>query len=75
MGEKVTWVVGHERSVARANELDLSVMATFVDFYITMLSFVNFRLYKTLGLFYPPKMQKIKSANGIFAFIFYFLCV
>lgn len=67
MGEKVTWVVGHERSVARANELDLSVMATFVDFYITMLSFVNFRLYKILGLFYPPQLQKVdENGNGLF---------
>lgn len=64
MGEKVTWVVGHERSVARANEIDLSVMATFVDFYITMLSFVNYRLYKTVGLFYPPKLEQVKSSNG-----------
>ncbi|KAI1725296.1 pescadillo like protein [Ditylenchus destructor] len=58
MGEKVTWIVGHDRAVGRANEMDFSVMATFVDFYVSMLSFVNFRLYKSLGLHYPPKLQK-----------------
>jgi pescadillo protein len=57
MGEKVTWVVGHERAIGKANDMDFNVMATFVDFYVTMLSFVNFRLYKTLGLFYPPQLQ------------------
>ena len=58
MGEKITWIVGHDRAVGRANEMDFSVMATFVDFYVSMLSFVNFRLYKSLGLHYPPKLHK-----------------
>ncbi|CAD5233003.1 unnamed protein product [Bursaphelenchus xylophilus] len=58
-GEKVTWLVGHEqRAVGRLKDqkVDLPVMTTFVQFYTTMLKFVNFRLYKTLGLYYPPKM-------------------
>uniref|UniRef100_A0A914GZ88 Pescadillo homolog n=1 Tax=Globodera rostochiensis TaxID=31243 RepID=A0A914GZ88_GLORO len=58
MGERVTWVVGHERAVGRANELDFSVMANFVDFYVCMLSFVNYRLFKALGLFYPPQLHR-----------------
>jgi len=63
MGEKVTWVVGHERAIGRANEMDFSVMGNFADFYTTMLSFVNFRLYKALGLFYPPQLvEKNQSA-------------
>jgi len=56
-GERITWVVGHERAVGRANELDFSIMANFADFYITMLSFVNFRLYKSIGLYYPPQLR------------------
>ncbi|KAL3099750.1 hypothetical protein niasHS_000234 [Heterodera schachtii] len=65
LGERVTWVVGHERAVGRANELDFSVMANFVDFYLCMLCFVNFRLYKTLGLFHPPQLrrQQMPSEN------------
>ncbi|KAM3723699.1 Pescadillo [Dirofilaria immitis] len=31
-------------------------MATFAEFYITMLEFINFRLYQSIGLFYPPKL-------------------
>lgn len=57
MGECITWVVGHERSVGHINEMDFSVMVDFVDFYTTVLSFVNFRLYKDLGLHYPPQLQ------------------
>lgn len=57
MGEKITWIVGHERAIGRISGVDLSVMANFAEFYITMLRFVNFRLYKQLGLYYPPKIQ------------------
>ncbi|KAL7075437.1 hypothetical protein ACQ4LE_004936 [Meloidogyne hapla] len=57
MGERITWIVGHERSVGRANELDLTTVAYFVEFYSVLLSFVNFRLYKSIGLFYPPQLQ------------------
>ena len=32
-------------------------MSTFVQFYIVMLGFVNFRLYHTLNLVYPPKFS------------------
>ena len=58
MGERVTWISGHERSVGRANELDFTAMANFVDFYTCMLAFVNFRLFKSIGLFYPPQLQQ-----------------
>ena len=33
-------------------------MAHFIEFYTCMLSFVNFRLFKSIGLFYPPQLQK-----------------
>lgn len=59
LGEKITWIVGHERSVAKSANVQMGVMANFIDFYVAMLSFVNFRLYKTFGLFYPPQIQKM----------------
>lgn len=57
MGEKVTWIVPHERGIGHVTDVDFNVMATFVDFYVAMFSFVNFRLYKSLGLYYPPKLH------------------
>lgn len=32
-------------------------MATFTEFYTTLLGFVNFRLYQSLNLLYPPKVR------------------
>ncbi|VDP14173.1 unnamed protein product [Onchocerca flexuosa] len=66
MGERVTWIVGHDRGVGHVSEVDFSVMATFAEFYVTMLEFVNFRLYQSIGLFYPPKLafKSDKSENN-----------
>ncbi|MFH4980761.1 hypothetical protein AB6A40_007470 [Gnathostoma spinigerum] len=56
MGEKVTWLVAHERGIGHVEGVDFAVMTTFVEFYVTLLSFVNYRLYRSIGLFYPPKI-------------------
>lgn len=36
-------------------------MGTFVEFYMTLLGFVNFRLYTSVGLKYPPKFDQAKD--------------
>ena len=44
--------------------VDLKIMSTFADFYTTLLGFVNFRLYNSINLHYPPKVslgQRIES--------------
>lgn len=38
-------------------DVDYRVMATFTEFYTTLLGFVNFRLYHSLNLVYPPKVR------------------
>lgn len=39
-------------------------MGTFVEFYTTLLGFVNFRLYNSIGLVYPPKFDKNSDEQG-----------
>ncbi|PAV79646.1 hypothetical protein WR25_08716 [Diploscapter pachys] len=56
-GEKITWLVPHERGVPPASRIDISVLVTFAEFYVVMMGFVNFRLYQLLGLYYPPQIQ------------------
>ncbi|NWZ83593.1 PESC protein, partial [Poecile atricapillus] len=50
-------------------DVDYRVMATFTEFYTTLLGFVNFRLYHSLNLQYPPKIDsqaedELKPAEG-----------
>ncbi|XP_064612804.1 pescadillo homolog [Liolophura sinensis] len=57
MGQTLTWVVPHKFGFEPPSEVDNRIMQTFVEFYTTMLGFVNFKLYTTLNLHYPPKLS------------------
>ena len=39
-------------------------MGTFVEFYTTLLGFVNFRLYTSIGLVYPPRFDSKSDEQG-----------
>uniref|UniRef100_A0A3B3QV66 Pescadillo homolog n=1 Tax=Paramormyrops kingsleyae TaxID=1676925 RepID=A0A3B3QV66_9TELE len=56
LGQTVTWVVPYQFAHNHPTDVDYRVMATFTEFYTTLLGFVNFRLYQTLNLLYPPKV-------------------
>ncbi|PYI22228.1 hypothetical protein BO99DRAFT_479770 [Aspergillus violaceofuscus CBS 115571] len=63
-GQDIMWLVPY-RFVQRVNgDVDYRIMATFVEFYTTLLGFVNYRLYSTLGLRYPPKFDTRSDENG-----------
>ncbi|XP_078680276.1 pescadillo homolog [Branchiostoma floridae x Branchiostoma belcheri] len=57
-GQVVTWLVPYSFgfNAKACADVDFRIMAHFVEFYITMLGFVNFKLYTSLGLHYPPKL-------------------
>lgn len=56
-GQTITWITPHHFGFEpqKKSEVDFKLMSIFVEFYVTMLGFVNFRLYHSLNLFYPPK--------------------
>ena len=56
MGQTVTWIVPHPFSYEHPQGVDFKLMSIFVEFYTTMLGFVNFRLYHNLNLQYPPML-------------------
>lgn len=63
-GQDIMWLVPY-RFVQRVNgDVDYRIMATFVEFYTTLLGFVNFRLYSSIGLRYPPKFDTRSDENG-----------
>lgn len=56
MGQAVTWIVPHPFRPDSTTSVDFGIMRLFTEFYICLLGFVNYRLYHTLNLHYPPKL-------------------
>jgi len=54
-GQSVLWLVPHKFVQFTPRDVDYRVMGTFLQFYETMLKFVNYKLYITENLMYPPK--------------------
>lgn len=65
-GEVINWIVPHHFSFEpqSKDEVDFKIMSTFVEFYMVMLGFVNYRLYNSLNLFYPPKFPAISESDS-----------
>lgn len=69
-GQTITWIVPYKFTQHVPSDVDFRVMLTFLEFYQTLLGFVNFRLYTELNLIYPPKfdMKKDEQAGELMAF-------
>ena len=63
-GEDVLWLVPYKFNQRIVGDVDFRIMGTFVEFYMTLLGFINFRLYTALGLKYPPKFDQAKDDNA-----------
>ncbi|KAL0255167.1 mRNA-binding ribosome synthesis protein nop7 [Diplodia seriata] len=63
-GQDILWLVPYKFVQRVTNDVDFRIMGTFVEFYTTLLGFVNFRLYNTVGLNYPPKFSKESDEQG-----------
>ncbi|XP_070131382.1 pescadillo homolog isoform X1 [Equus caballus] len=57
LGQPIVWIMPYAFSHDHPTDVDYRVMATFTEFYTTLLGFVNFRLYQSLNLHYPPKLE------------------
>jgi pescadillo len=63
-GQDIMWLVPYRFVQNVTGDVDYRIMGTFVDFYTTLLGFVNFRLYTSIGLVYPPKFDTKKDDEG-----------
>jgi pescadillo protein len=54
MGTTITWVAPYSFNQRLPFDIDYKVIGTFMEFYTALLRFVNFKLYKDIGLVYPP---------------------
>ncbi|KAM6155175.1 pescadillo homolog [Rhynchocyon petersi] len=73
LGQPIVWITPYAFSHNHPTDVDYRVMATFTEFYTTLLGFVNFRLYQSLNLQYPPKLEgqthdaELKASEGSYA--------
>ncbi|KAK5126553.1 mRNA-binding ribosome synthesis protein nop7 [Meristemomyces frigidus] len=63
-GQDILWLVPYRFVQRTGGDVDFRIMATFVEFYTTLLSFVNFRLYTSIGLVYPPRFDAKSDEQG-----------
>lgn len=63
-GQDILWLVPYRFNQRVTGDVDFRIMGTFVEFYQTLLGFVNFRLYTSVGLVYPPKFDKTRDDQG-----------
>jgi len=53
MGQPITWIQPYKFNQRMPFDIDYKVMGTFTEFYMSLLKFINFKLYSDLGLPYP----------------------
>lgn len=63
-GQDVMWLVPYKFVQRVTQDVDYRIMGTFVEFYCTLLGFVNYRLYTSIGLVYPPKFDALSDEKG-----------
>ena len=63
-GQDILWLAPYKFVQRVTGDVDFRIMGTFVEFYTTLLGFVNFRLYITIGLIYPPRFNAKSDEQG-----------
>ena len=63
-GQDILWLVPYRFVQRVTGDIDFRIMGTFIQFYITLLGFVNYRLYTSIGLVYPPDFNAKSDEGG-----------
>ena len=63
-GQDILWLVPYQFVQRMTDDVDFRIMGTFVHFYTTLLGFVNFKLYTSIGLVYPPRFDATSNDRG-----------
>ena len=63
-GQIITWMVPHAFTLEIPRDVDIKVMATFLELYHSFVSFVNFKLLKEIGWEYPTIIMDEDSGSN-----------
>jgi pescadillo protein len=64
LDQKITYIVPFKYPASLPIDVDYRVMCTFLDFYLVLLKFVNFKLFSSIGLQYPPLEHDTTTYQG-----------
>ncbi len=64
-GQEIIWLVPFKFPQNIPSDIDFRIMLTFLEFYVTLLKFVLFKLFKDANLVYPPKINE--KASKVFS--------
>lgn len=64
LGSTITWLAPHPQRVKVPMTTDVLTMTFFVEFYLTMLNFVFYRLFSDAGYKYPPTIDATLLSEG-----------
>lgn len=57
--KKVTWLLPHVYTPYIPKDIDFAMISDFIEYYIALLKFVLFKLYKLDGMKYPPEEHTV----------------
>jgi len=63
-GVPITWLTPYSFSQQLPDDVDYRMMLTFLEFYTTLMGFVLFKLYTSIGFHYPPKLDNELADEG-----------
>lgn len=63
-GQDIMWLVPYKFVQRVTQDVDYRIMGTFVEFYCTLLGFVNYKLFTEIGLVYPPRFDAQSDEKG-----------
>lgn len=59
MGQPITWIAPYKFNQKLPFDVDYKVMGTFLEFYIALLKFVNYKLFSDLSMSYPVAEKEL----------------
>lgn len=65
LGQVVSWVVPYDFPHTIPSDVDFSVFQTFLNFYETFMAFINYKLFQTLDMSYPPAAVRKDAAMSM----------
>jgi len=57
MGQPITWLSPFNYPLKLTFEVDYEIMSNFLELYTNLMKFVNLKLFKDIGLEYPPPQE------------------